>query len=103
MGQNPSAPFSRATECGMLLRFGAWVFIRGEVLSRGDRPMAQKKPTVYEFIPKLGKPGAAVLLGVFWGIPDLTRGDGSLITGAMWPALNRPAEMAGTIRGAPNN
>ena len=47
----------------MLLRFGAWVFIRGEVLSRGDRPMAQKKPTVYEFIPKLGQLRDDVLFG----------------------------------------
>ena len=35
--------------------------------------MAQKKPTVYEFIPKLGQLRDDVLFGDVWEHPDLIR------------------------------
>src|SRR5262245_65092276 len=46
--------------------------------ARGDRPMAQKKPTVYEFIPKLGQLRDDVLFGDVWEHPDLSKRDRSL-------------------------
>ena len=45
--------------------------------------MAQKKPTVYEFIPKLGQLRDDVLFGDVWEHPDLSKRDRSLITVAM--------------------
>src|SRR6266700_2302824 len=42
--------------------------------------MAQKKPTVYEFIPKLGQLRDDVLFGDVWEHPDLSKRDRSLIT-----------------------
>ena len=49
--------------------------------------MAQKKPTVYEFIPKLGQLRDDVLFGDVWEHPDLSKRDRSLITVAMLAAL----------------
>ena len=46
--------------------------------------MAQKKPTVYEFIPKLGQLRDDVLFGDVWEHPDLSKRDRSLITVAIW-------------------
>src|SRR5262249_57945006 len=54
--------------------------------TRGDRHMAQKKPTVYEFIPKLGQLRDDVLFGDVWEHPDLSKRDRSLITVAMLAA-----------------
>ena len=45
--------------------------------------MAAKKPTVYEFIPKLGQLRDDVLFGDVWEHPDLSKRDRSLITVAM--------------------
>jgi hypothetical protein len=55
--------------------------------------MAQKKPTVYEFIPKLGQLRDDVLFGDVWEHPDLSKRDRSLITVAMLAALYRTDEM----------
>jgi hypothetical protein len=45
--------------------------------------MPPKKPTVYEFIPKLGQLRDDVLFGDVWEHPDLSKRDRSLITVAM--------------------
>ena len=37
--------------------------------------MAQKKPTVYEFVPKLGQLRDDVLFGDVWEHPDLSKRD----------------------------
>src|SRR5215217_4701821 len=71
--------------------------------SRGDRPMAQKKPTVYEFIPKLGQLRDDVLFGDVWEHPDLGKRDRSLITVAMLAALYRTDEMRGHMQSALDN
>jgi 4-carboxymuconolactone decarboxylase len=57
--------------------------------------MAQKKPTVYEFVPKLGQLRDDVLFGDVWEHPDLSKRDRSLITVAMLAALYRTDEMRG--------
>ena len=49
--------------------------------------MAAKKPTVYEFIPKLGQLRDDVLFGDVWEHPDLSKRDRSLITVAMLAAV----------------
>ena len=59
--------------------------------------MAQAKPTVYEFIPKLGQLRDDVLFGDVWEHPDLSKRDRSLITVAMLAALYRTDEMRGHI------
>ena len=56
--------------------------------------MAQKKPTVYEFIPKLGQLRDDVLFGDVWEHPDLSKRDRSLITVAMLAALYRTDDYA---------
>jgi len=71
--------------------------------SRGDRRMAQKKPTVYEFIPKLGQLRDDVLFGDVWEHPDLSKRDRSLITVAMLAALYRTDEMRGHMQRALDN
>src|SRR5215813_5907235 len=70
---------------------------------RGDRPMAQKKPTVYEFVPKLGQLRDDVLFGDVWEHPDLSKRDRSLITVAMLAALYRTDEMRGHMQRALDN
>ena len=60
--------------------------------------MAQKKPTVYEFIPKLGQLRDDVLFGDVWEHPDLSKRDRSLITVAMLAALYRTDEMRGHMQ-----
>ncbi len=65
--------------------------------------MAQKKPTVYEFIPKLGKLRDEVLFGDVWEHPDLSKRDRSLITVAMLAALYRTDEMRGHMQRALDN
>ena len=45
--------------------------------------MPQKKPTVYEFIPKLGQLRDDVLFGDVWEHPDLSKRDRSLVTVAV--------------------
>jgi 4-carboxymuconolactone decarboxylase len=62
--------------------------------------MAQKKPTVYEFIPKLGQLRDDVLFGDVWEHPDLSKRDRSLITVAMLAALYRTDEMRGHMQRA---
>jgi 4-carboxymuconolactone decarboxylase len=65
--------------------------------------MAQKKPTVYEFIPKLGQLRDDVLFGDVWEHPDLSKRDRSLITVAMLAALYRTDEMRGHMQRALDN
>src|SRR3989449_6768942 len=62
--------------------------------ARGDRHMAQKKPTVYEFVPKLGQLRDDVLFGDVWEHPDLSKRDRSLI---------RTDEMRGHMQRALDN
>jgi 4-carboxymuconolactone decarboxylase len=71
--------------------------------ARGERPMAQKRPTVYEFIPKLGQLRDDVLFGDVWEHPDLSKRDRSLITVAMLAALYRTDEMRGHMQRALDN
>src|SRR5690242_1321013 len=71
--------------------------------ARGDRSMPQKKPTVYEFIPKLGQLRDDVLFGDVWEHPDLSKRDRSLITVAMLAALYRTDEMRGHMQRALDN
>src|SRR2546428_12763361 len=71
--------------------------------ARGDRHMAQKKPTVYEFVPKLGQLRDDVLFGDVWEHPDLSKRDRSLITVAMLAALYRSDEMRGHMQRAVDN
>jgi 4-carboxymuconolactone decarboxylase len=84
---------------GMLSRFGIAI----TSYPRGDRHMAQKKPTVYEFIPKLGQLRDDVLFGDVWEHPDLSKRDRSLITVAMLAALYRTDEMRGHMQRALDN
>ena len=56
-----------------------------------------KKPTVYEFIPKLGELRDDVLFGDVWEHPDPCKRDPSLITVAMLAALCRTDENAGRV------
>src|SRR6266851_9144789 len=65
--------------------------------------MAQKKPTVYEFIPKLGQLRDDVLFGDVWERPDLSKRDRSLVTVAMLAALYRTDEMRGHMQRALDN
>ena len=65
--------------------------------------MAQAKPTVYEFIPKLGQLRDDVLFGDVWEHPDLSKRDRSLITVAMLAALYRTDEMRGHMQRALDN
>src|ERR1700682_3690186 len=65
--------------------------------------MPQKKPTVYEFIPKLGQLRDDVLFGDVWEHPDLSKRDRSLITVAMLAALYRTDEMRGHMQRALDN
>src|SRR5437762_14378253 len=71
--------------------------------TRGDRHMAQKKPTVYEFVPKLGQLRDDVLFGDVWEHPDLSKRDRSLITVAMLAALYPTDELRGHIQRALDN
>src|SRR4029077_13832894 len=77
--------------------------IRHATLARGDRHMPQKKPTVYEFIPKLGQLRDDVLFGDVWEHPDLSKRDRRLITVAMLAALYRTDEMRGHMQRALDN
>src|SRR5262249_60160340 len=61
------------------------LFIAMSTHARGDRPMAQKKPTVYVFIPKLGQLRDDVLFGDVWEHPALSKRDRSLIPVAILP------------------
>ena len=45
--------------------------------------MAQKKPTVYEFVPKLGQLRDDVLFGDVWEHPDLSKRDRSCACGSV--------------------
>jgi 4-carboxymuconolactone decarboxylase len=65
--------------------------------------MPPKKPTVYEFIPKLGQLRDDVLFGDVWEHPDLSKRDRSLITVAMLAALYRTDEMRGHMQRALDN
>jgi hypothetical protein len=44
--------------------------------------MAQKEPTVYEFVPKLGQLRDDVLFGDVWEHPDLSKRDRSCACGS---------------------
>ena len=61
--------------------------------------MAQKKPTVYEFIPKLGQLRDDALFGGVWEHPDLSKRDRSLITVACWLRSTGPTRCGATCRG----
>ena len=65
--------------------------------------MAKTKPTVYEFIPKLGKLRDETLFGDVWEDPALSKRDRSLATVAMLAALYRTDEMRGHMRRALDN
>lgn len=65
--------------------------------------MADAKPTVYEFIPKLGQLRDEVLFGDVWEQPDLSKRDRSLATVAMLAALYRTDELRGHLRRALDN
>jgi 4-carboxymuconolactone decarboxylase len=65
--------------------------------------MAHKKPTVYEFIPKLGQLRNDVLFGDVWEDPALSKRDRSLATVAILAALYRTDEMRGHMRRALEN
>ena len=65
--------------------------------------MAQAKPTVYEFIPKLGQLRDEVLFGDVWEHPDLSKRDRSLVTVAVLAALYRTDEMRGHMQRALDN
>ena len=65
--------------------------------------MAQKKPTVYEFIPKLGQLRDDVLFGDVWERPGLKKRDRSLITVASLVALNRTEQLRGHLGRALDN
>ena len=62
--------------------------------------MAQKKPTVYEFIPKLGQLRDDVLFGDVWEHPDLSKRDRSLITVAALMAMGRSEQLTGHLERA---
>jgi 4-carboxymuconolactone decarboxylase len=61
--------------------------------------MPQKKPTVYEFIPKLGQLRDDVLFGDVWEHPDLSKRDRSLITVAMLLRSTGPTRCGAICRG----
>ena len=65
--------------------------------------MAEKTPTVYEFIPKLGQLRNDVLFVDVWEHPDLSKRDRSLITVAMLAALYRTDELRGHMQRALDN
>ncbi len=65
--------------------------------------MAEGRPTVYEFIPKLGQLRDEVLFGDVWEQPDLSKRDRSLATVAMLAALYRTDELRGHLRRALDN
>ena len=56
--------------------------------------MPQKKPTVYEFIPKLGQLRDDVLFGDVWERPQLSKRDRSLITCAALVATGKTEQMS---------
>src|SRR5262249_26259922 len=62
-----------------------------------------RKPTVYEFIPKLGQLRDDVLFGDVWEHPDLKKRDRSLATVAILAALYRTDEMRGHMKRALEN
>ena len=62
-----------------------------------------KKPTVYEFIPRLGKLRNEVLFGDVREQPELSKRDRSLATVAMLAALYRTEEMQGHMTRALDN
>jgi 4-carboxymuconolactone decarboxylase len=62
-----------------------------------------KKPTVYEFIPKLGQLRDDVLFGDVWEHKDLSKRDRSLATVAILAALYRTDEMRGHMKRALEN
>ena len=62
-----------------------------------------KKPTVYEFIPKLGQLRDDVLFGDVWEHPDLSKRDRSLVTCAVLTALYRTDELRGHLKRALDN
>src|SRR4029453_14598035 len=71
--------------------------------ARGDRHMAQKKPTVNEFVPNLGQLPAPVRCGARWGHPGLSKRGRCLIAVAMLAALYRADEMRGHMQRALDN
>ena len=65
--------------------------------------MTDKRPTVYESLPKLGQLRNDVLFGDVWKQPDLSKRDRSLITVAVLTALYRTEELRGHIQLALQN
>ena len=62
--------------------------------------MADKKKTVYELVPQLGKLRDDVLFGVVWEQAELSKRDRSLVTVAVLTALYRTEELRGHMKRA---
>ena len=65
--------------------------------------MADKKKTVYELVPQLGKLRDDVLFGDVWEQAELSKRDRSLVTVAVLTALYRTDELRGHMKRALNN
>ncbi len=65
--------------------------------------MAEARPAIYDYFPKLGQLRDQVLFGDVWEQPDLSKRDRSLITVATLVALYRTDELRGHIKRALNN
>jgi len=65
--------------------------------------MADKKKTVYELVPQLGKLRDDVLFGVVWEQAELSKRDRSLVTVAVLTALYRTEELRGHMKRALDN
>jgi 4-carboxymuconolactone decarboxylase len=65
--------------------------------------MADKKKTVYELVPQLGKLRDEVLFGDVWEQAELSKRDRSLVTVAVLTALYRTDELRGHMKRALDN
>ena len=65
--------------------------------------MADKKKTVYELVPQLGKLRDDVLFGDVWEQAELSKRDRSLVTVAVLTALYRTEELRGHMKRALDN
>ncbi len=65
--------------------------------------MADKKKTVYELVPELGKLRDNVLFGDVWEQSELSKRDRSLVTVAVLTALYRTDELRGHMKRALDN
>lgn len=65
--------------------------------------MTEKKKTVYELVPQLGKLRDDVLFGDVWEQKELSKRDRSLVTVAVLTALYRTDELRGHMKRALDN